>query len=516
MKKELKLEETNMKKAIKLTALILSTLCILLFAACGKAEEKTEETPKIITIREREAELGISYDSIVCELRMAPGSPIELHEDFYTNITVYGDNTVQLWTGDYIDGKMSVFQADEPVAITEEQKQKLIEAIRSSTIEILPDDYYDGVEFMYGGSRDILLYDADGNRVHYDKLEGDPLINVDVSEVKNILYDMFLYEERCDIQERTYELNFKFGQGVSFKEKIFSSINQSITGELWTEFTVYADNTVEVRGRTSFQRRYDLFSEVEPITFKITDEETEMLKNCILTEMRNPLDDETLWNDYFYIDCDEEYVDRYRTVIQYYDANGKETFFCTDEYEVKPLDELFVLEILGVDEYIRYTAEIRNMYLEMQGKNISFEDVWCHYTGEPFAKNKKGERIAVKLTVSAETGNLKMAVGPVSDVKGERDIVSKEYTPEEYWAWGAWSDYVWTACEYEMNKSQPNYKKIGAHYAYFDKDGNLTGYISSDSENGADIVGWMEETVIYGTMKEDMENMKAEAKKLMK
>ncbi len=506
-----------MKKTIKLTALILSVLCILLFAACGKAEEKTEETPKIITIGEREAELGISYDNIVCELRMEPGSPVALHEDFYTNITVYGDNTARLWTGDYVDnsGKMSVMVQDEK-KITDEQKQKLIEAIRSSTIEILPDDYYDGVVFMYGGSRDILLYDADGNRVHYDKLEGDPLINVDVSEVKNILYDMFPYEERYDIQERTYELYVKFGLGTSFKEKIFSEINQTVYGKLWTEFTVYADNTVEVRGLTSFQPRYDLFSEVEPITFKITDEETEMLKKCILTEMRDYVNDEARENRYFYVDCDEEDVGNYHTVIQYYDSHGKEAFFCTDEYGVKPLSDLFALEILGVDKFIRYSSMISVKYLEMQGENISFEDVWCHYTGESFAKDKNGEKIAVKLTVSAETGNLKMALGPVSDLKGERDIVSKEYTPEEYWAWGAWSDYVWTACEYEMNKSQPNYKKIGAHYAYFDKDGNLTGYISSDSENGADIVGWMEETIIYGTMKEDMENMKAEAKKLMK
>ncbi len=503
-----------MKKTIKLTALILSILCILLLAACGKGED----TPKIITIGEREEKLGISYDNIVCMLRLGPGTPFEVHEDFYTNITVYGNNTVQLWTGDYIDGKMSVFQADEPVAITEEQKQKLIKAIRSSTIEIIPDDYDDGI--MDGGSLSMYLYDADGNSVDYDELEGDPRTDVNFREVKDILFNEFTtYEERRDIEERTYGVYLKFGMGADFEGKICTVYEEIMSDSIWIAYTVYDDNRIEVKGFISPYAGEDLLADMEPIVIEISEEDTEKIKKCILTEMRDEYMVENPWKYSDFLD-DEDNLSYNDCAVQYY-SGDYECYYSTELENINLIYGVLFYDVLDIGVNIRCAGQICEIYQGKLGRNISFDDVLCHYTFEPYTKNKNGERIAVKFTVSAETADLKVSIGPVSDVKGERDIVSKEYTPEEYWAWALWSHYNRIVNNYEMNESQPNYKKVGAHTSYFDRDGNFVGYISGSSEESAQDLKYIEECVLSDSlvnsemMKNDIENMKAEAEKLM-
>ncbi len=145
------MEEKEMKKTIKRVLALLCVLAILvLVSACGT--KKKEEVK------------GVSYDKVVCQIS-ATSSSSSQYESFNTNVTVYADNTVKMWTGPY-DGDFVSFEeiSSRSFTITKEQKNKLIELIRENKIINCED--LSNKKTNDGVSKYIYLFDELGYVMH--------------------------------------------------------------------------------------------------------------------------------------------------------------------------------------------------------------------------------------------------------------------------------------------------------------------------------------------------------------
>lgn len=524
-----------MKKTIKLTALILSILCILLFAACGKAEEKEKEESAVSeteiaddrTVEEIEKELGVSYDNVIIQYSMIPGFIQDPSENFWTNITVYADNTVQLWTSGKLryDEESIMLQCDEKFKITEEQKQRLIKSIRGNDVIKLgkcsdPDVLDGSVEYMY-------LFDAEGSIVY--KCGGsNPWTNESFSKVSDMVRNMTDRKAIDDIGERTKPAAVKTAMFISFEKKICTVINNPISGKLWIEYTIYPDNRMEVVGYTSRNPEENLLADMEPVTVELTDEQMKAIKNGIgmnVTDYYERARDNSGSNGKLdptvipYGYSDGYYID---TAVQFYDSLGNEEYFCYGYNEVAGFTwGTLPYDVFGMKEYLSYESKFCQAYYDKLGEDIDLENTMFYYTEEPYTKNKKGERIAVKYTFSAKNQGIKVSIGSVDDVKGERDIVSKEYECHGYFYDRLWKTYFYGVHDQGTRDdgykaSKPDYENAGTHISYFGKDGNIIGHIPQDKESLDWIFESINEDLSYAVPAENIEELKAEAEKLMK
>ncbi len=137
-------------RLLRLWAVSLLLALVFTLSACSASAEKLEQ------------KLGVSFDNIVCQYSYGAMWSYDVYDGYATNITIYADNTVRLWT--------SASRADsEPLAectarITEEQKQALVDAIRKNNLFALSD--CSNYSVMDGSWRYITFYDADGSEVH--------------------------------------------------------------------------------------------------------------------------------------------------------------------------------------------------------------------------------------------------------------------------------------------------------------------------------------------------------------
>lgn len=154
------------------------------------------------SVEDLEQELGVSYSEIVCEYYGGPNYGM-IEEMFPTHITVYGDNTVTVWTGPFTESglEMEVIYS-ETYEITEEQKQALIHAIREKKIIKLGDiGYPDSCD---GGDYYIRLFDANGEKVY--SCGGMNPDNERFDEVRDMILDLVSKEERKRIHEESCKI----------------------------------------------------------------------------------------------------------------------------------------------------------------------------------------------------------------------------------------------------------------------------------------------------------------------
>lgn len=170
---------------------IILAICMLMFTftGCSSVEKKEEE-------------MSVSYSNIVCEY-YAYSVYGMMQEDFPTHITVYSNNTVEVWTGPfYYQGEQLEVIYSETFDITEEQKQELILAIRENRIIELGD--IGNPESCDGGDYYIRLFDAEGNKVH--SCGGYNPVDERFDSVRDMIQDLVSREDRNRIHEESYRI----------------------------------------------------------------------------------------------------------------------------------------------------------------------------------------------------------------------------------------------------------------------------------------------------------------------
>lgn len=134
----------------RVIAALLAFALILTAAACSAAPPTAEEL---------EEKLGVSFDNIICQYTEGPMRAETLDTNFGTNVTIYADGKVKIWTN-YRD----MVLAERSSTLSEEKRNTLISAIRENNLFALEDcsDY----EVMDGSWSEFAFYDAEGNEVH--------------------------------------------------------------------------------------------------------------------------------------------------------------------------------------------------------------------------------------------------------------------------------------------------------------------------------------------------------------
>lgn len=460
-----------MKKTIKLTALILSVLCLLLFAACGKGvENKTSE--------ERETELGISYDNIVCEYR---SSPIDLwrEEAFETGIRIYADGRVTLWTGDY-DGLHEDIDVIKSVdlSISQKRKQDIIDAIRRRNVVNIGD--CGNPDILDGGSEALELFDAEGNVVY--KCGGANPTNADFNYVTDLIVDSVSPSARAKIEEESREIVRRemIGYGPSSP---LCRLTYHSTYDIALDLVFNKDRTVQIKGR--FLGETDYLKDMQPVeilldetTFnkieKLTDEylipTSREVKNYIpydVNDLINGITSEDEWvRDKLFGICNKDGEDIYSLFVHWSSH---------DEYHI--VQDIVENEIISKTDLLEIEEGIWEYYLDTQRCGASDAVVFYQYVFEPIGKNEKGQNIAMKYTAYAD-GTVRASVGAAEDVYCKEDIAFKEYKITEehsnFWDYNDihyYSFYFIYSIEAELVKEEPDYESVGYHINLFDKEG---------------------------------------------
>lgn len=151
------------------------------------------------TVEQQEEELGVSYSNVVCEYYGGPTYGM-IEEMFSMHIKIYGNNTVEVWTGPF-DYKGEVLEViySETFEITEEQKQDLIDTIRENRIIELGD--IGAPESCDGGDYYIRLFDENGEKVH--SCGGTNPLNENFSAVWDMIYELVPREDRNRIRKES-------------------------------------------------------------------------------------------------------------------------------------------------------------------------------------------------------------------------------------------------------------------------------------------------------------------------
>lgn len=176
-----------MQRIIKKSIFIIYlSLFMMLFTGCVRVEQKEEE-------------LGVSYSNIVCEYYGGPTYGM-IEEMFAMHITVYGNNTVEVWTGpfNYQDEVLEVIYS-ETFEITEEQKQDMIDTIRDNRIIELGD--IGDPESCDGGDYYIRLFNENGEKVH--SCGGTNPFNDNFSTVRDMILELVPLNDRNRIRKES-------------------------------------------------------------------------------------------------------------------------------------------------------------------------------------------------------------------------------------------------------------------------------------------------------------------------
>jgi len=148
------------KSIIRLMSALL--ICTLMLGLCACS------VPPVFERLQRK--MSVSFDNIICQFSTTTITTDPLYSGsngdypLYTNIAFYADNTVRIWlsrnTRNY-----NIYSAFEQTTaqITDEQKNQLIETIKSNLLDV---EYYGTSDVYTGKWSKIFLYDANGNKVH--------------------------------------------------------------------------------------------------------------------------------------------------------------------------------------------------------------------------------------------------------------------------------------------------------------------------------------------------------------
>ncbi len=164
-----------MKRTLtRIMAAVLAVMLMLTAAACDTPAAKLEQ------------KLGVSFENIVCQYSHGPGWIQDPLEDFATNITVYADGRVRIWT-DHND----VVLAEAFTTISQEKIDALIKSIRKNNLFALDDcsDY----DILDGGWSNFYFFDAEGNKVH--DCGGLNCTNDRYCDTKNLFVEYFPYND---------------------------------------------------------------------------------------------------------------------------------------------------------------------------------------------------------------------------------------------------------------------------------------------------------------------------------
>ncbi len=179
------------KRIIRLAAILVMIATTLSLCAC---EPPASEPP---TFDELKEEMGVSFDNIICQYSYGDivwvDDKRDFYEDYSTNITIYADNTVRLWTSRYYGDDEAI--AETTSQITEEQKITLLETLQEhnllafsycSTYDVLEGDWEHDSHWGY-----FTFYDDDGNYAH--KCGGLQPDNSDYNAAAALIREYFPY-----------------------------------------------------------------------------------------------------------------------------------------------------------------------------------------------------------------------------------------------------------------------------------------------------------------------------------
>ncbi len=140
----------------RVIAALLAFALVLTAAACGGMPP---------TAKELEKKRGVSFDNIVCKYSEGPAWIEDPSSSFETNVTIYADGKVRIWTESYtLGGLESIVLAERMSTLSQEKRDTLISAIRENRLLALDD--CTNYDILDGSWSSFYFYNANGNEVY--------------------------------------------------------------------------------------------------------------------------------------------------------------------------------------------------------------------------------------------------------------------------------------------------------------------------------------------------------------
>ncbi len=223
------------KEIIRLAAILVMIATTLSLCACEPTFERLQR------------KLGISFDNIICQYStwITDSDPLwtsweEKKEITSTNITFYADNTVVIWTSKV------AYDTDIPITqttaqITEDQKNQLIEAIKSNNLPAVGNCSEENR--YYGKNSWIYLYDENGRKVH--SCGGINPSHPSYNAVLSLIKQWFpSNDERITSVESYTEMMLPFENLLEFVSD--KTGDDAISGDTYV-FTIMSDGIITTR-----------------------------------------------------------------------------------------------------------------------------------------------------------------------------------------------------------------------------------------------------------------------------